>query len=101
MAVLPEPDFFCRPAGSGSDSNPKGHDMTGLYDVELDLDLLCRNLQASTQARTVDDVIRIMKSCGFHPLENGLWRCDDERLSCLAPGEVRAKRPAGITTVPA
>lgn len=69
--------------------------MSDFYDVDLDLDLLFRNLRSSGQAQTVAEVVRIMTSCGFQLLESGLWRCEAESLRCLIPGEFRLRRLVG------
>ena len=69
--------------------------MADIYEVELDLELLQRNLRAAGEADTVAEVLGVLQECGFRRQESGLWRCEEISLACLAPGELRGKRRVG------
>lgn len=69
--------------------------MADIFEIEVDLDLLKRNLKASGEADTMDKVLQVLKECGFRRQESGLWWCEEISLQCLDAAEILRKRQVG------
>jgi hypothetical protein len=66
--------------------------LADIYDVEIDLDLLNRNLKASDEASTVDEILQDLKATGFYGQESGLCRSEEICLQCLVAARFLRKR---------